>query len=516
MPSDTHPKTQEELAVDAAELEVRRLEAAKSIATISSPWWRRADPLTLAIFAGVVTLLGNMAVSLLNNYSSVKQEQAKASDDLKLELAKARYSLVLQAMATNDAAVAKRNIHFFIDAGLLKDDDCSIRDAIDRDQPVLPSLSGVAPPTAPGLHSTLEIATLYNFPAGFDGRGVTVGVLEFGGAIVPEDVTSYFKSLDLPAPDVAPVFVDGVTPKSDEAIDGHVMLNVEVVGAIAPRARIRVYFASGEPSSFARAIARATADGVAVMSISWGAAESNWNDEDFKNVNVALEAAARQHITVVVSSGDNGVSDGIADGRRHVDFPASSPWVLSVGGTSLKSKAGHIVSETVWRSADGFGATGGGVSEKFERPDWQSGVSAPTRDDGKPGRAGPDVAATADPAQGTPVLVHGKTVVLGGTSASAPVWAALIARIDQALGYNVGYLNPRLYQEIGPAGVLNAVTVGDNSVKGVKGYSAGPGWNPVAGWGSPDGVKLLTWLREHPDPAGGNKAVLQACQASSK
>ena len=145
MSSEPSPLPSDELAVKAAELQVRKLEAAKAMAGLSSPWWRRADPVVLAILAGVLTLLGNMIVTILNNYNNLSQEHLKATDDFALEQAKAKYNLVLQAMATNDAAVAKRNIHFFIDAGLLEDDKCKIRDAIDHDQPVLPSLSGVAP-----------------------------------------------------------------------------------------------------------------------------------------------------------------------------------------------------------------------------------------------------------------------------------------------------------------------------------------------------------------------------------
>ncbi len=157
---DSTTPTPDELEVKAAELQVRRLEAAKALAGTTSPWWRRADPLVLAIFAGALTLLGNMTVALLNNHSSVAQEKEKAADALALEQAKARYNLVLQAMATNDATVAKRNVRFFIDAGLLEDSDCRIRDAIDQDQPVLPSLSGIAPPMPAGVHSAPEIATL--------------------------------------------------------------------------------------------------------------------------------------------------------------------------------------------------------------------------------------------------------------------------------------------------------------------------------------------------------------------
>jgi hypothetical protein len=109
----------------------------------------------------------------------------------------------------------------------------------------------------------------------------------------------------------------------------------------------------------------------------------------------------------------------------------------------------------------------------------------------------------------------GQKVPIGGTGASVPLWAGLIALINQALGHNVGYLNPRLYREMGPAGLFNTITSGDNGVGGVKGYTAGPGWTPVAGWGSPDGMKLLTWLRANPDTNRGSAAMRADCRPSA-
>jgi len=510
---DPSPDGADESKVKAAELEVRRLEAQKAVAGLAAPWWRRADPLVVAIVAGALTLLGNMAATLLNGYWSLKLEQKKGDDDLALEQSKANYSLVLQAIATNDDCIAKRNIDFFIDADLLKDPGGKIRTAIERDRPVLPSLSGKSPPSSGSIHSAPEIAKAYNFPDEFDGRGVTIGILEFGGSVVRSDVEAYFKSLDLPAPDLTSVLVDEVHPAPDEATDAQVMLDVEIAGAIAPRAPIRVYFASFTSAGFAHAVQRAITDGVAVLSVGWGQPESKWTDQQMEEIDAALKQAADHNVTVLAAAGGQGVTDGLADGKRHVDFPASSAWVLAVGGTTLKSQNGRILSETVWKSGT-VGATGGGVSEKFDRPDWQSAISTPNRFDGKPGRGVPDVVASADPEFGVMTVVHGLPTQIGGTSSSAPVWAGLIARIDQALGYNVGYLNRRLYESIGPSGVLRAVTSGDNTFGGVAGYSAGPGWSPVAGWGSPDGRKLLDWLREHPNPPPGKQFASVVCPNS--
>ena len=142
-----------------------------------------------------------------------------------------------------------------------------------------------------------------------------------------------------------------------------------------------------------------------------------------------------------------------------------------------------------------WGATGGGVSEIFPLPDWQSEVNVPTTEDGHRGRGILDLAANASPYSGYLVRLHGTETVVGGTSASAPFLAGLIALMNQSLGRNLGHINPLLYAKIGPAGVIHNITSGDNGVQGVKGYPAGPGWNACTGWGSPDGRKLLEALR---------------------
>jgi len=294
------------------------------------------------------------------------------------------------------------------------------------------------------------------------------------------------------------------------------MLDIEIAGSVAPRARIRVYFESFTVAGVADAVKQAEADRAAVLFTGWGQPESKWKDDDIKGMNAAFENAAVSGITVLATASDHGVTDGVKDGRRHVDFPASSPWVLSVGGTTLKSTEGHIQSEVAWKSPYGDFATGGGVSEKFARPDWQSAVPIPKRDDGNQGRGIPDVAASASPENGVSIIVDGKAQAVGGSSAAVPLWAGLVALIDQGLGYNVGYINPRLYQDIGPAGAFHAITSGDNGVDGVKGYSAGPGWTPVTGWGSPDGMKLLLWFRMHPDRGHNAPSGDIPCRLTSK
>jgi subtilase family serine protease len=512
-PGDTAPAQldAEKARVKRLELRARALEAEKSLATARSPWWRRADPLVLAIFAGALTLLGNMAVAYLNNRSSLAQEQTKVKDDLTLEREKARYSLVLQAMATNDATTAERNIRFFIDAGLLEDADCRIRDAIDQDQPVLPALSAVIPSMPSGAHSAPEIAALYDFPPTLDGRGQTIGILEFGGGVLLTDLTQYFKTLSLPTPDVRVIEIDGAQENpNDFDSDDQVMLDLEIAGSIAPRAHMNVYFAPFTGKGFSDAVKRAASDNVSVLAIGWGQPEANWHEEDLRTIDGALQSAAEQGITVLVAAGDRGATYGATAKHSNIDFPASSPWVLAVGGTTLKAKYGRITSEVPWNDPAGQFATEGGVSEQFPRPDWQKAVTAPGADQ-KSGRAIPDVVASADPTFAIGIVVRGRITPVGGTSAAVPLWAGLVALMGQGLGRHIGYLNRLLYSEIGPSGALHTISRDCNG----DASEQSPSWQPLAGWGSPDGTRLFAWFRAHLDALPPSSVKIVSCDVQS-
>jgi kumamolisin len=208
----------------------------------------------------------------------------------------------------------------------------------------------------------------------------------------------------------------------------------------------------------------------------------------------ALADAAVLGVTVTVAAGDDGSSDGAPDGQPHVDFPASSPHALACGGTRLQANptTGEVISETVWNNGAGRGATGGGVSEAFDRPSWQGAAGVPLQH-GKPGRGVPDVAAVADPQTGYRVRVDGIDAVIGGTSAVAPLWAALVTRLAQAAQRRLGLVQPLLYGI--PRGFRD-ITAGSNGA-----FTAGPGWDACTGLGVPDGAGLLTALRQHPKSA---------------
>jgi len=341
------------------------------------------------------------------------------------------------------------------------------------------------------------LARLYDFPAGADGSGQCIGIIELGGGYRPADLATYFAGLGIANPAVKTVRVDHAKnhPTNANSADGEVMLDIEVAAAVAPKATIAVYFAPNTTAGFLDAITKAVHDDVhkpSVISISWGMAESNWTAQAMTQYDQAFQAAAAMGVTVCVAAGDSGSSDGVGDGQPHVDFPASSPNVLACGGTKLLAAgATTIASETVWNEGATTSATGGGVSGFFALPAYQAGAGVPVSAGagGKAGRGVPDVAGDADPATGYDVRVDGQNMVIGGTSAVAPLWAGLVALLNQQLGHPVGFLNPMLYGSLAGKGATNDITVGNNGS-----YSAKAGWDPCTGWGSPDGAKLLKAL----------------------
>jgi kumamolisin len=302
--------------------------------------------------------------------------------------------------------------------------------------------------------------------------------------------------------------VDGGVNTPGGAADGEVELDIEVVGSIANGANIAVYFAPNTDQGFVDAITDAvhdTARKVSIISISWGGPEESWTQQALTALNAALQDAASLGVTVATASGDGGSSDGAGDGQLHADFPSSSPYALACGGTTLTASGTQISSEVVWNeTANNEGATGGGVSNFFAVPSYQSGAGVPTQPvTGFVGRGLPDVAGNADPTTGYVINVDGQSVVVGGTSAVAPLWAGLIALINQQLGTPVGFLNPKLY----PLGetVCNDITSGNNDDSGLGYYNASTGWDPCTGLGSPNGAALLSALSSSSSSAKAGK-----------
>jgi kumamolisin len=382
---------------------------------------------------------------------------------------------------------------------------------------------GAAAPTAnpfPGAFFPTEVAELYAYPTQFNGSGENVAIFAFngtspdprGGYKLPALQNYFEKVLGGNTPTIKNVVVQG--PGNDPGPDttassnrgdstGEVMLDMCVVGSVAPDANIFMYFTEFTSQGWVDALNQAITDDnqISVISISYGNPEDDpegaWTSMGVQNVNLAVQAAVAKGITICCASGDDGSTDGATNlTGAHVDFPASSPFVLGVGGTNLVATSAApptIQSETVWNEIlQSEGATGGGVSDVFAKPTYQNSVSVPpsANPPHNIGRGVPDVAAVADPVTGVVVMhIDGKHLEqIGGTSASTPLWASLIARLNQGLNARCGFLNPLLYGKFS-SGVLRDIKVGNNGA-----YAAGPGWDACTGLGSPNGDQLFQAL----------------------
>jgi kumamolisin len=366
-----------------------------------------------------------------------------------------------------------------------------------------------------------EIEVRYGFPEG-DGAGQKIAIAEFGGGYFPKDTIAYCRKFGRSVPNVRRISVDApaftlrniLALPAKQRVDQlnccrEVTLDLQIIAGLCPRANVTVYFSAGDQRGWVDLLDKVIAARPAVLSFSWGQPEDDggWSENAIEAINHRLNIARVLGITVCASSGDDGSGGGSDDGRFHVSFPGSSPHVLSVGGTML-SNPGANGKEVAWweapgcRTPNGGGATGGGVSAVFHRPAWQRADICSRNRGGITGRIVPDVAAIAGPPFYHRVFRR-RWVPGGGTSASAPLWAALIARINASLpkAKRQRFLTPLLYQ-IGK----NRQSVGESSMRDItagtnasrpkpgKGYRARPGFDAVTGWGVPIGGKLLRSL----------------------
>lgn len=337
-------------------------------------------------------------------------------------------------------------------------------------------------------YTPVQMTKLYGFPQDANGTGQAIGLIELGGGYRTADIREYFQILGLQPPQMRSVSVNhgNNRPTTPHSLDGQVMLDIEVAGAAAAGASIAVYFAPNTERGFQDAVSTAIHDQlnkVCVLVINWGNAEENWSAQSIENFHQLAREAALLGITITAACGDSGSSNGLLDGKNHVDFPASCPDVLAVGGTNVMAENGAIERETVWNGGTQGGATGGGFSTIFDRPNWQAAVVSQSA------RGVPDVAANADPESGYSILLDGQQVVMGGTGAAASLWAGLIVLMNQKLNRRVGFVNPMLYS-IDQSSGFREITLGCNGA-----YNAAYGWNPCAGLGSPLGARLLQALQ---------------------
>ena len=286
------------------------------------------------------------------------------------------------------------------------------------------------------------LLTAYNWPTGLAGGG-EIAIGELGGAWYPADMATYFKSIGQPVPTIATI---GKMSPDPGGADVEVALDIQMAAAgyhlaTGKPASVFVYFYPNSTGGFEDAIKQAAADGRDAMSWSWGEAESGWGRTAAEALDAIAAAAAAAGMILTAAAGDTGYEDGTD--AAEVDFPASSPHFLACGGTRKTRLA-----ETCWH--DVYGATGGGYSKFFARPSWQTGV--PTL---ATGRMVSDVAGNADPATGVQIFVNGAPLIVGGTSADAPLWAGLLA----SLGRKLGIMQPKLYAN---PGAFTKIAKGNN------------------------------------------------------
>jgi kumamolisin len=359
-----------------------------------------------------------------------------------------------------------------------------------------------------GVPST-DFAKRYNFPTQskgviLDGSGQCIAIIELGGGFDNSDLQIYFHEIGIPMPNIVAVSVDhaGNNPTPHGNDDGEVMLDIEVAGAVAPKARLAVYFAPNHGNGFLDAINAAVHDSQrnpSVISISWGGPEDPGDQQAFQAFHEIFAEAAALGVTICAASGDHGTADldGFHwDGQIHVDHPAVDDLVLSCGGTQIDSHGNDVVwnDGTPFANVRGGGgwAGGGGISQTVGLPAYQKKAKVPVSiATGKAGRGVPDIAMSAT---NYFTRVQGLEGASGGTSAVAPLMAGLVALLNQAKQKNVGFLNPFLYANASK-GVTKDVKKGTNAIQGtVKGYKARSGWDACTGLGTPDGTTMLNNL----------------------
>ena len=372
-----------------------------------------------------------------------------------------------------------------------------------------------ADPTNTAPLTPQQVAALYNFPPG-DGAGQTIGLYEMETSDGPagyalSDLEATMAALGgLPMPNIVDVPIDGVSNTGQS--DGETGLDISVAGAIAPQATIAVYFAGGETQNIIHALQAMIYPAAGqpvptVISISYGfgpddLGADSFSDSEFQQMSGLFEDAATNKVTVLVSSGDAGaeVPDPNNPHQRQAQtsYPGSDPWVTACGGTTIGNINGGSFDEWVWNDVGAGGgppgATGGGISARFPVPSWQSNTQVPRRlGTGQPGRGVPDISGNASENSGYLQVINGQPPEpVGGTSAVAPLYAGLVARINTNLGASIGYLNPTLYAL--PAATFNDILgspgPANNSFGQVQGYPAGPGWDACTGFGSVHGQAL--------------------------
>jgi kumamolisin len=381
-----------------------------------------------------------------------------------------------------------------------------------------------------------QFARAYNYDglhnAGLQGEGQTAGVFELDG-YSQSDIQAYSQCFGGGNVPVQNVILDGFNGQPGAgAIE--VELDMEVILSMAPHlAKLIVYEAPNTTQGYNDEFARIVQDRTPVISVSWGDCEKNMGQQEVNQENQFFQQAATQGQSILVASGDSGSSTcfqlmgGGFDTSLNADDPAAQPFVTGVGGTTLTLNSDNSYqSETVWNGGFFGGAGGGGISQFWKRPSWQTGPGVNNPQYSNSMRETPDVSLDADPATGYPVYctagsscsssggifgggTSGGWLTVGGTSAAAPMWAAMVALANEQAAKagkgQLGFLNPALYKigsgshygsdfhDITPPSNSSAPSNNDEGFNGGA-YPVTQGYDMATGWGTFNAARLAADL----------------------
>ena len=329
------------------------------------------------------------------------------------------------------------------------------------------------------------------YAEGLSGNGQHIAIATYDGFHM-DDINGFFvQSKFAKTPKIDQVIFNG-TPAVNEDSAAETELDAEFSGMIAPGAQIHIFASAQNSDAGEVQLMTAILDDnrAKIVNYSWGTCETSVSAQHQSDMDALYARAIAQGVNIMVASGDSG-ADGCQDGTQVADWPASSPNVVAVGGTSFAMN-GSALAETGWTDS------GGGVSQLYKKPNYQASFQAPFTM-----RSIPDVAFNADPATGEAIWTQYQTgtahwMVVGGTSMAAPQWSGFMALVGEARITHgkgpIGQLNPILY---GIPGKLMSSYLHDDVTSGSNGYPAGAGWNAVTGWGSMQADALLGYLSAH-------------------
>ena len=347
-----------------------------------------------------------------------------------------------------------------------------------------------------------DLARAYNFPSNggsyqTEGTGTCIGIIELGGGYITQNLTSSFSRIGLPNPTTVDFLIGSGSNNPADPNSVEVMLDIYAASGISPASTQVIYFTDNSEVGFYNGVYAAINDSVNnpnVISISWGIDESLWSGLYRYLMDTVFQQAIVKGITVTVATGDYGSQAYAGRPAYSVQYPGSSPYVLACGGTQITLNGdGTINTEVVWN--DGAMSSAGGISNLYLVPTYQTGLRVKTYPSGTTGviggRSTPDLSAQATGYQ----FYYGNSntfITSGGTSAVAPLYAGLIARIVSLLGRNVGFINTKIYRD---TTVFNDITSGNNAAPNSLGYSATTGWDACTGLGSPNGTAIYNLLK---------------------